>query len=117
MQIRIIQASRSDAERAKQVNALRAAIGEADAVVVGAGAGFSTAAGFVYSGERFERWLGDFGRAYGFSDMYSGGFYPFPTPEERWAYWSRFIWCNRYEDAPKDTYGKQIGRASCRERV
>ena len=108
MQIRIIQASRSDAERAKQVNALRAAIGEADAVVVGAGAGFSTAAGFVYSGERFERWLGDFGRAYGFSDMYSGGFYPFPTPEERWAYWSRFIWCNRYEDAPKDTYGKLV---------
>ena len=87
---------------------LRAAIEGADAVVVGAGAGLSTAAGFTYAGERFKRLFGDFIAKYGFTDMYSAGFFPFPTPEERWAYWSRHIWCNRYEPAPKDTYGKLV---------
>ena len=87
---------------------LRQAIDDAEAVVVGAGAGLSTAAGLTYSGERFERLFGDFIGKCGFSDMYSAGFYPFPTPEERWAFWSRHIWCNRYEDAPKDTYGKLL---------
>ena len=70
----------------------------ADAVLVGAGAGLSTACGpeFAYAGERFERLFGDFGRRYGFHDMYSGGFYPYATPEEQWAYWSRYVWHNRY---------------------
>ncbi len=70
----------------------------ADAVLVGAGAGLSTACGpeFAYAGERFERLFGDFGRAYGYHDMYSGGFYPYATPEEQWAFWSRNIWYNRY---------------------
>lgn len=90
------------------IEQLRAAIEEADAVVVGAGAGLSTSAGFTYAGERFERLFGDFIAKYGFRDMYSAGFYPFPTPEERWAFWSRFIWCNRYEDAPKDSYAKLL---------
>ena len=54
-------------------------IGEADAVVIGAGAGFSTSAGFVYDGERFEKYFSDFRKKYGFSDMYSGGFYPYKT--------------------------------------
>ena len=68
---------------------LKEKIKQADAVIIGAGAGLSTAAGFVYAGERFEKYFGDFGREYGFRDMYSGGFYPYETPEEFWAYWSR----------------------------
>ena len=83
---------------------LKEKIKQADAVIIGAGAGLSTAAGFVYAGERFEKYFGDFGREYGFRDMYSGGFYPYETPEEFWAYWSRYIWINRYMDAPKPVY-------------
>ena len=77
---------------------------EADAVVVGAGAGLSTSAGFTYSGERFQRHFADFIRQYGFTDMYSAGFYPFPSEEEHWAYWSRHIYYNRYVPAPKPVY-------------
>ncbi len=76
----------------------------ADAVVIGAGAGLSTSAGFEYSGERFEKYFSDFAEKYGFHDMYSGGFYPHPTPEEQWAYWSRFVYVNRYMDPPKPVY-------------
>ena len=83
---------------------LKEKIDQADAVIIGAGAGLSTAAGFVYSGERFDRYFSDFSRKYGFRDMYSGGFYPYDTQEEFWAYWSRYIWINRYMDAPKSTY-------------
>lgn len=90
------------------VLALAKALDTADAVVVGAGAGLSTAAGFTYSGERFERRFGDFIERHGFSDMYSAGFHPFDSPEEKWAYWSRYIWCNRYEPAPGDTYEKLL---------
>ena len=79
---------------------LKAAIHDADAFVIGAGAGLSTSAGFVYTGERFERYFSDFAAQYGFQDMYSGGFYPYATQEEFWAYWSRYIWVNRYMDAP-----------------
>ena len=73
-------------------------------MVIGAGAGLSTSAGFVYTGERFEKYFSDFAAKYGFRDMYSGGFYPFATPEEHWAYWSRYIYINRYMDAPKPVY-------------
>ena len=97
-----------DVDYESRLQRLRAAIDEADAVVVGAGAGLSTSAGFVYSGERFERLFGDFAAKYGFRDMYSAGFYPYETPEELWAYWSRYIWHNRYEPALKDTYGKLL---------
>ena len=79
---------------------------EAEAVVIGAGAGLSASAGFTYSGERFEQYFGDFGKKYGFSDMYSGGFYPYETLEEYWAYWSRYIYINRYMDAPKPVYNR-----------
>lgn len=95
-------------DRKNSVKALRGVIDAADAVVVGAGAGLSTAAGLTYSGERFERLFGDFAAKYGIRDMYSGGFFPFPTPEEQWAWWSRHIWYNRYEPAPRDTYGKLL---------
>ena len=87
-----------------QIERLKTAIAEADAVVIGAGAGLSTAAGFTYSGERFERYFSDFAEKYGIRDMYSGGFYPFPTSEAFWAYWSRYIFINRYMDAPKPVY-------------
>lgn len=86
------------------VDRLRQALSDADAVVIGAGAGLSTAAGLTYSGERFEQYFSDFERKYGFHDMYTGGFYPFPSEEERWAYWSRNILINRYQEAPKPVY-------------
>jgi NAD-dependent protein deacetylases, SIR2 family len=72
-------------------------IHDADAILIGAGSGLSTAAGFTYSGERFEKYFSDFIEKYKFTDMYSGGFYPFETMEEYWAYWSRYIYVNRYE--------------------
>lgn len=83
---------------------LKQELDTADAVVIGAGAGLSTSAGLTYTGERFERYFGDFIAKYGFHDMYSGGFYPFDTLEEHWAYWSRYIYINRYQDAPKPVY-------------
>ena len=79
-------------------------VAAADAIVIGAGAGLSTAAGLTYGGERFRRFFGDFAKAFGITDMYSGGFYPFPSPEVTWAWWSRQIYVNRYLDPPKDTY-------------
>lgn len=88
----------------EQIERLRTALRDCDAVVVGAGAGLSTSAGFVYTGERFEKNFSDFAEKYGFRDMYSGGFYPFATPEEHWAYWSRYIYINRYMAAPKPIY-------------
>ena len=91
-----------------QIERLRSALDAADAVVIGAGAGLSTSAGFTYSGERFERYFSDFAEKYGIQDMYSGGFYPFPTPEEFWAYWSRYIFINRYQDAPKPVYDELL---------
>ncbi|MDD7198882.1 Sir2 silent information regulator family NAD-dependent deacetylase [Parafannyhessea umbonata] len=91
-----------------ELQRLADAIATADTIVVGAGAGLSTAAGLTYAGERFERLFGDFAEKYGIRDMYSGGFYPFATPEERWAWWSRHIWYNRYVTAPKDTYKKLL---------
>ena len=87
-----------------QIQRLKTALDEADAVVIGAGAGLSTSAGFTYDGERFHKYFADFEAKYGFHDMYSGGFYPYATPEEHWAYWSRYIRINRYTDAPKPVY-------------
>ena len=87
-----------------EIEKLQKVLHEADAVVVGAGAGLSTSAGFTYSGERFEQHFADFIGKYGFTDMYSAGFYPFPTEEEHWAYWSRHIYYNRYVPAPKPVY-------------
>ena len=88
----------------KQIERLSEALASADAIIVGAGAGLSTAAGYTYSGERFNRLFGDFAARYGFSDMYTGGFWPYDTFEEYWAFWSRYVMCNRYEPAPKPVY-------------
>ncbi len=83
---------------------LKHEIETADAVVIGAGAGLSTSAGLTYSGERFDRYFSDFRAKYGIQDIYSGGFFPFPDEETRWAWWARHIYYNRYVDAPKPVY-------------
>ena len=88
----------------EQIEHLRKLLDEADAVVIGAGAGLSSSAGFSYTGERFERYFQDFGAKYHFTDMYSGGFYPYGSLEEYWAYWSRYIYINRFMNAPKPVY-------------
>lgn len=87
-----------------KIKRLKSAIEESEAIVIGAGAGLSTSAGFVYTGERFRKYFSDFEEKYDFHDMYTGGFYPYQTPEEHWAYWSRYIYVNRYMDAPKPVY-------------
>ena len=96
--------TRSTGNYSDNIQRLKRAIDEADAVVIGAGAGLSTSAGFTYSGERFEKYFSEFREKYGFEDMYAGGFYPYETPEEKWAFWSRYIFINRYMDAPKPVY-------------
>ena len=90
--------------REERIELLKNKIQNADAVVIGAGAGLSTSAGFTYSGERFEKYFFDFIKEYGIRDMYSGGFYPFPNDEIRWAWWARHIYFNRYVKAPKPVY-------------
>ena len=88
----------------KKMERLKQELDKADAVVIGAGAGLSDAAGLTYSGERFEKYFRDFASKYGIRDMYSGGFYPFESLEEYWAWWSRHIMVNRYQRAPKPVY-------------
>ena len=90
--------------REERIERLKRELETADAIVIGAGAGLSTSAGFVYSGERFRYWFSDFAERFGITDMYSGGFYPFPDQETFWAWWSRHIYCNRYAKAPKPVY-------------
>ena len=87
-----------------EVKRLKETLNAAGAVVIGAGAGLSTSAGFTYSGERFRKYFADFEKKYGFHDMYSGAFCRYDTPEEHWAYWSRFITVNRFIDVPKPVY-------------
>ena len=87
-----------------QIERLKQALETADAVLIGAGAGLSNSAGLTYSGERFERYFSDFHQKYRITDMYSGGFYPYDTLEEYWAWWSRHIFYNRYVDAPLPVY-------------
>ena len=88
----------------EKIRKLGKALEEAEAVIIGAGAGLSASAGFVYTGERFQAYFSDFEEKYGFHDMYSGGFYPYKTLEEYWAYWSRYIYLNRYMDPPRPVY-------------
>lgn len=100
-QIKTLTSTKNFLNKTKQ---LKQEIEIADAIVVGAGAGLSTSAGFTYSGERFEKYFSDFIEKYNFRDMYSGGFYPFETLEEHWAYWSRYIYINRYMDIDNGVY-------------
>ena len=90
--------------REEQLKRLKYELETADAIVIGAGAGLSTSAGFTYDGERFDRYFFDFKRRFGITDIYSGGFYPFPDNETRWAWWARHIYFNRYVDPPKPVY-------------
>ena len=90
--------------REEQLKRLKDELETADAIVIGAGAGLSTSAGLTYSGERFDRYFFDFKHRFGITDIYSGGFYPFPDNETRWAWWARHIYFNRYIDPPKPVY-------------
>lgn len=87
-----------------KIEQLKEKIENTDAILIGAGAGLSTAAGFTYNGNRFQKYFSDFIEKYHFRNMYEGGFYPFDSLEEYWAYWSRYIYINRYMDAPKPVY-------------
>ena len=95
---------KSTKDHSAEIDRLKNEIETADAIVIGAGSGLSTAAGFTYSGERFEKYFSDFIEKYQFRDMYSGGFYPFESLEEHWAYWSRYIYINHYMDVDNGTY-------------
>ena len=105
----------STGDCSEQLGKLKYEIKTADAIVIGAGAGLSISAGFPYTGERFEKYFSDFIERYGFRDMYSGGFYPFETLEEHWAYWSRYIYINRYIDAPKPVYNDLLRLAESKD--
>lgn len=96
-------------------NRLQTALRKADAIIIGAGAGLSASAGFAYTGARFDKYFADFKEKYGFDDMYYGGFYPYPTLEEYWAYWSRYITINRYMDAPKPVYHQLLSLVADRD--
>ncbi len=93
-----------NAQVRRSIEKVKKEMENADAVVIGAGAGLSASAGFTYSGKRFEDNFADFIEKYGFQDMYSAGFHPYGTLEEHWAYWSRYIFINRYQNAPKPVY-------------
>lgn len=100
----VVCAKNDDGQLASKIEKLRQALDDADAVIVGAGASMSTAAGLTYSGERFDEHFADFRDAFGITDMYSGGFYPFPDVETLWAWWSRHIYFNRYDVEPGRPY-------------
>lgn len=99
-----IRTMKSTENYSVQIDKLRKELATADAIIIGAGAGLSTAAGLTYNGERFEKYFSDFKEKYGITDMYSGGFYPYQTPEEYWAWWSRQIYYNRYAVTPGKPY-------------
>lgn len=91
-----------------KIHEIQERITNADAVVIGAGAGLSTSAGFTYSGKRFDTYFHDFKDKYGFSDMYTGGFYPYESQEEFWGYWSRYIYINRYMEPDNPLYSQLL---------
>lgn len=103
---KIIISTKDYLDKAQQ---LKEVLQETDMILVGAGAGLSTSAGFTYTGKRFKENFSDFIEKYGFRDMYSGGFYPFGSLEEYWAYWSRYIYINRYIEKENGTYKKLFG--------
>ena len=96
--------SKSTGDYSQKIERLKAELQGADAILIGAGSGLSTSAGLTYGGERFLKYFSDFHEKYGITDMYSGGFYPFPSLEEYWAWWSRHIYCNRYDVTPGKPY-------------
>lgn len=105
-----IVTTRSTSDYSMEIERLKSALSAAEAVIIGAGAGLSTAAGFTYSGDRFRENFADLEEKYGFHDMYSGGFFPYKTPEEFWSFWSRNIMLNRYTN-PAQTGLRRSGFA------
>ena len=90
-----------------EIEKIKELIKNADAVLIGAGAGLSTAAGFIYGGKYFLDNFADIHEKYGYTDMYSAGFHDFYTSEEKWGYWARFIYLQRYKEGAKPLY-KQL---------
>jgi NAD-dependent SIR2 family protein deacetylase len=90
------------------ISELKKILDDTENILIGAGAGFSTAAGYTYSGERFNKYFADFAEKYHFQDMYSGGFYPYETAGEFWAFWARNILCNRYDQPESDLHKKLL---------
>lgn len=88
----------------ERINRLKYELQNSDAILIGAGSGLSTSAGLTYNGKRFYKYFADFHAKYGIKDMYSGGFYPFKTLEEYWAWWARHVYYNRYVEPPKPLY-------------
>ena len=103
---KIMTSTKNCSDKSDKIEDLAELLQKTDTVLIGAGAGLSTSAGFTYTGERFQKYFSDFIEKYGFEDMYSGGFYPFESLEEHWAYWSRYILINRYMDCDNGTYQK-----------
>lgn len=98
--------SKGEGSEEEKLNRLKSEIESADALIIGAGAGLSTSAGLTYSGERFKKLFFDFKEKFNIRDIYSGGFYPFPEEEIRWAWWARHIYFNRYINPPKPVYNE-----------
>lgn len=109
---KIMTSTKDCSDKGKRIKEL---LQKADAVMIGAGAGLSASAGFTYSGQRFEDNFPDFIEKYGFRDMYSGGFYPFESLEEHWAYWSRYVCINRYMDSDNGTYKRLLALVKDRD--
>lgn len=103
---KIMTSTKNCSDKSDKIEDLAELLQKTDTVLIGAGAGLSTSAGFTYTGERFQKYFSDFIEKYGFEDMYSGGFYPFESLEEHWAYWSRYILINRYMDCDNGAYQK-----------
>lgn len=99
-----IKTTKSTESYSQKIEQLKRELKACDAIIIGAGAGLSTSAGYAYSGERFEKYFSDFKAKYGITDMYSGGFYPYETLEEYWAWWSRQIYYNRYDAKANKLY-------------
>ena len=91
-----------------RIDRLRKLIAEADSIIIGAGAGLSTAAGLQYSGEEFEHYFYPWMERYGIKDLYSSSFYPFKTEEELWACWAMHIWYARYRPEAMPLYRKLL---------
>ena len=100
---------RNITEKNSDYKKIRELLSTSDAVIIGVGSGLSTAAGYTYEGERFDRYFRDFKDKYHFPDMYTGGFYPYSTEEEKWAFWSRYVYINRYMRPPKPVYEQLYG--------
>lgn len=71
--------TKSTQNYSEQIECLKEKLETADSIMIGAGAGLSTPAGFTYSGERFRQYFSNFEEKYGFHDMYTGGFYPYSS--------------------------------------